>query len=64
MYVKIAEGLGLQDIRQDDWSRFVAPFWPAVIRSSLVPTNLIRLLFRGKTSTVRGCYTIYHEVLI
>ena len=31
-YVSIAKKLGLEDVRQDDWSEFIAPFWPAVFR--------------------------------
>lgn len=52
-YVTLAEKLGLEDIRTDDWSEFIAPFWPAVFRSALVPRNFIRMLRTGKT-TVKG----------
>ena len=52
-YVRIAKTLGLEDIRQDDWTRFVAPFWPAVIRSALVPRNFFRMLRSGR-KTVAG----------
>lgn len=52
-YVKIAQALGLEDIRQDDWTEFVAPFWPAVIKSALVPRNFIAMIRSGK-KTVRG----------
>lgn len=52
-YIEIAKSLGLEDIRQDDWSKYVEPFWPAVIRSSLKLGNLLRLLRTGKT-TLKG----------
>lgn len=49
----LATALGLEDVRQDDWSEFVAPFWPAVIRSALVPRNFFRMIRTG-TATVKG----------
>lgn len=52
-YHRIAKKLGLEDIRTDDWSDFIAPFWPAVFWSSLVPRNFFRLLRTGKT-TIKG----------
>eukprot|EP01038_Epipyxis_sp_PR26KG_P006034 gene6034-8308_t len=48
-YVEIANSLGLEDVRSADWSEFVAPFWPAVMRSALVPKNFFRMLRTGKT---------------
>lgn len=52
-YVRLASELGLEDIRQDDWSQYVAPFWPAVIRSALKPANLVKMLWSG-LATVKG----------
>lgn len=52
-YVAIAHELGLQDVRVTDWSEFVLPFWPAVIRSALVPGNFFRMVRSGMT-TVKG----------
>lgn len=52
-YIEIAGKLGLEDIREDDWSDYVAPFWPAVIRSALVPWNFLRLIASG-TITFQG----------
>uniref|UniRef100_A0A803KST7 Methyltransferase type 11 domain-containing protein n=1 Tax=Chenopodium quinoa TaxID=63459 RepID=A0A803KST7_CHEQI len=34
-YVELLQSLSLQDIKAEDWSQYVAPFWPAVIRSAL-----------------------------
>jgi len=52
-YMQLATSMGLEDVRQDDWSQFIAPFWPAVFFSSLVPRNFFRLLRTGKT-TIKG----------
>lgn len=52
-YVSLAQSLGLEDIRSDDWSQYVLPFWPAVIRSALKPRNFIKMLLSGST-TVKG----------
>eukprot|EP01031_Cornospumella_fuschlensis_P029792 gene29792-35971_t len=52
-YVDLARKLGMQDVREDDWSEFVAPFWPAVIRSALQPKNFVKMLLSGWT-TVQG----------
>ncbi|KAG5118087.1 hypothetical protein JHK82_032507 [Glycine max] len=46
-YVKLLQSLSLQDIKSEDWSRFVAPFWPAVIRSALTWNGLTSLLRSG-----------------
>jgi tocopherol O-methyltransferase len=48
-YVKYAKKLGLVDVRNDDWSEFIAPFWPAVFKSALKPRNFIRMLRSGMT---------------
>ncbi|XP_077238288.1 gamma-tocopherol methyltransferase [Tasmannia lanceolata] len=52
-YVKIAQSLSLEDIKAADWSENVAPFWPAVIRSSLTWKGLWSLLTSG-WKTIRG----------
>lgn len=50
-YVKLLQSVSLEDIKAEDWSRNVAPFWPAVIRSALT--------WKGFTSLVRtGLKTI------
>lgn len=40
-----------QDIKAEDWSPYVAPFWPAVIRSALTFKGFFSLLRTGKLST-------------
>ncbi|XP_054811358.1 probable tocopherol O-methyltransferase, chloroplastic isoform X2 [Prosopis cineraria] len=52
-YVRLLESLSLQNIRSADWSPFVAPFWPAVIRSVLTWKGLTSLL-RSGFKTIRG----------
>lgn len=47
-YVVIAEGLNLQDVRLEDWTEHVKPFWGAVIRSSLTVRNIWRLMLGGR----------------
>ncbi|KAG5007945.1 hypothetical protein JHK82_025877 [Glycine max] len=52
-YVKLLESLSLQDIKSADWSPFVAPFWPAVIRTALTWNGLTSLL-RSGLKTIKG----------
>ena len=52
-YEAIATGLGLEDIRKDDWSNEVAPFWTAVLKTAVTP-NGIRGLLNSGAKTMRG----------
>ncbi|XP_057970007.1 gamma-tocopherol methyltransferase, chloroplastic [Malania oleifera] len=52
-YVKLLQPLSLQDIKTDDWSEYVAPFWPAVIRSALTWKGFVSLL-RSGWKTIKG----------
>ncbi|OVA18418.1 Methyltransferase type 11 [Macleaya cordata] len=52
-YVKLLESLSMQDIKSADWSEYVAPFWPAVIRSALTWNGLTSLLRTG-WKTIKG----------
>jgi len=52
-YVQLAKRMGLEDVRTEDWSDYVAPFWPAVMASALVPRNFFRMLRSGWT-TIKG----------
>ncbi|KAK8507506.1 hypothetical protein V6N13_141525 [Hibiscus sabdariffa] len=47
-YVKIFQSLSFQDIKSEDWSEQVAPFWPAVIRSAMTWKGLTSLLRSGR----------------
>lgn len=52
-YVQLLQSLSLQDIKSEDWSQYVAPFWPAVIRSALTWKGLTSLL-RSGWKTIKG----------
>lgn len=52
-YVSLCNELGLEGVKSDDWSEYIAPFWGAVFKSSLIPRNFFRLMRTGKT-TVKG----------
>ncbi|CAA2985200.1 tocopherol O-methyltransferase, chloroplastic-like isoform X2 [Olea europaea var. sylvestris] len=52
-YVKLLESLSLQDIKAADWSAYVAPFWPAVIKSALTWKGIASLL-RSGWKTIKG----------
>jgi tocopherol O-methyltransferase len=52
-YVGWLSDLGAQDIRRDDWSYVIAPFWKAVIKSSLSLKSVWGLVKAG-FSTQRG----------
>ena len=57
-YVRELETLGAKDIKTDDWSYIIAPFWKAVIRSSLNLKSVAGLL-RSGFSTIRGAYAMF-----
>lgn len=52
-----ADKVGFKNIRTDDWSDAVAPFWGAVIRESLRPTNWPGLL-RSGPGTLKGAWAM------
>ncbi|GLT25871.1 hypothetical protein SLA2020_009730 [Shorea laevis] len=52
-YVKLLKSHSVQEVKRADWSQYVAPFWPAVIRSALTWKGLISLLRRG-LKTIKG----------
>ena len=52
-YVSIAGDMGLRDIRTDDWSADVQPFWRAVIETALTPAGVIGL-FKSGLGTIKG----------
>lgn len=56
-YVKILQEKGAVNIRREDWSYIIAPFWKAVIKSSLNLKSLWGLLKSG-LSTQRGAYAM------
>ena len=56
-YVELLKEQGAQDIRREDWSYIIAPFWKAVIKSSLNVKSLLGLMKSG-FSTIRGAYAM------
>ena len=56
-YVDLLEAKGAVGIKREDWSYIIAPFWRAVIKSSL---NLksVAGLFKSGFSTIRGAYAM------
>jgi tocopherol O-methyltransferase len=56
-YVKVFQDQGATDIRTEDWSYIIAPFWKAVIKSSLNLKSVIGL-FKSGFSTIRGAYAM------
>ena len=52
-YAAIAENAGLVDVKTEDWSKEVSPFWRAVIDTALTVEGITGLLKAGPT-TIRG----------
>lgn len=52
-YERIMKAEGLQDIKTDDWSEAVSPFWTAVIQSALSAKGVAGLFSAGWT-TIKG----------
>lgn len=57
-YVKLLKAKGANDIKREDWSYIIAPFWKAVIKSSLNIKSIWGLLRSGFT-TQRGAYAMF-----
>jgi tocopherol O-methyltransferase len=56
-YVELLKKEGAVDIRREDWSYIIAPFWKAVIKSSLNLKSVVGLMKSG-FSTIRGAYAM------
>mmetsp|Transcript_43291 Transcript_43291/g.85752 ORF Transcript_43291/g.85752 Transcript_43291/m.85752 type:complete len:713 (+) Transcript_43291:66-2204(+) len=61
-YERLCRGMGLVDVRRDDWTKAIAPFWPAVIRSACRPRNFSRLIRTG-IDGVRSAFAMVLMVL-
>ncbi|KAJ1458799.1 tocopherol o-methyltransferase [Pelagophyceae sp. CCMP2097] len=46
-YEKQFQERGLVDVRREDWTANIAPFWPAVIKTAARPRNALKLLKTG-----------------
>ena len=49
---------GAENVKREDWSYVIAPFWKAVIKSSLNLKSVVGLL-RSGFSTQRGAYAMF-----
>jgi tocopherol O-methyltransferase len=56
-YEQIAADLGFQQIRTDDWSTAVAPFWDVVIGSAFTPGAIAGLL-RSGWGTIQAAFSL------
>jgi tocopherol O-methyltransferase len=56
-YEAIARQLPLTNLRTDDWSTAVAPFWNVVIDSAFTPQAIVGLLLSG-WSTIQGALSL------
>lgn len=56
-YEAIAQSIGFQNLRTEDWSAAVAPFWDVVIDSAFTPAALVGLVQAGWT-TVRAALSL------
>jgi len=56
-YVDLLQAKGATDVKREDWSYIIAPFWKAVIKSSLNFRNMFGVLKSG-FSTFRGAYAM------
>mmetsp|Transcript_47746 Transcript_47746/g.102334 ORF Transcript_47746/g.102334 Transcript_47746/m.102334 type:complete len:830 (-) Transcript_47746:38-2527(-) len=52
-YVEIAKGLGFENMKIDDWTKNIMPFWGAVIRSAFTPKGWWAL-WNGGWQTLKG----------
>ena len=56
-YVNLLQAQGVTDVQREDWSYIIAPFWKAVIQSSLNVKSVLGL-FKSGFSTIRGAYAM------
>lgn len=56
-YVDLLKAKGATDVKREDWSYIIAPFWKAVIKSSLNLRSVFGLMKSG-FSTIRGAYAM------
>lgn len=55
-YEDAAHKLGFTKVETDDWTTATLPFWPAVVKSALLPSSLVGLVRAGWLA-VRGALT-------
>ncbi|MDX2284514.1 MAG: methyltransferase domain-containing protein [Bacteroidia bacterium] len=57
----MAQAAGFRDVRTEDWSRSVAPFWMAVLRSAVNLRSIIGL-FRAGWPTLKGAWAMLYMI--
>ena len=57
-YMELLDKEGAENVKREDWSYVIAPFWKAVIKSSLNLKSVVGLL-RSGFSTQRGAYAMF-----
>ncbi len=60
-YERMALDVGFQSVQTDDWTRSIAPFWPAVMRSALRWSSITGLL-RSGWPTLRGAWAMQYMI--
>ncbi|KAJ8442704.1 hypothetical protein Cgig2_001797 [Carnegiea gigantea] len=56
-YVQLLESLSLQDIKAADWSEYITPFWPAVVRT-LLSWKAITSVIRAGWKAIKGALAV------
>ena len=56
-YIKIVQDSGFKDLKVDDWSTAVAPFWDVVIDSSITPQAVIGI-FKAGWKTIEAAMSL------
>ncbi|MGF1540111.1 MAG: methyltransferase domain-containing protein [Pleurocapsa sp.] len=56
-YRSLAEDIGWQNLKYDDWSMAVAPFWDVVIDSAIAPQAIMGLIQAG-WQTIQGALSL------
>lgn len=56
-YITIVEQCGFQELRSDDWSTAVAPFWDVVIDSAITPQAIFGL-FKAGWKTIQAAVSL------
>ncbi len=58
-FVAAADALGFDDVRTDDWSAAVAPFWGEVLKTAFDPRNLLGLVKSGPAG-IKGAWAMQY----
>ncbi len=56
-YIEIVDRAGFKDVRSDDWSTAVEPFWDVVILSAITPRSILGL-FKAGWQTIEAAMSL------